>query len=702
MARPAPSAAALADYFFQSSLLGLVLSGYLAIAGSGYLDTPTTAATAAGILLRGLLITGRIKVKLSFRALFAATSVYYPLDYLYVSQSFLQATLHFICFLAVVRILTARSSRDYFHVKTIVFLQLLAAALLSTKPNFFLFLALFLFFGVATFASSELRRCTLGSALIARGGLRRFHSRLAVLSVLIAFGILSLTAGLFFLLPRTAHVAFERLIPQRYRLPGFSNEVKLGTIGEILHQSVSVMHVRIINADKPLQLKWRGAVLVNFDGKRWFTNLDGDQALLVQRGRRILAEDAQRRREGRRITYEIQLKAMPSGTLFFAGIPEVLWINSRVVMRTSASAYRLSDGSGEALRYGALSFLGDGETTNDGAPDPLRADQRKAYLQLPSLDPRIDKLARDVTVGLTSDEARALAIQNYLRENYAYTIELPSGEVSDPLAYFLFERRKGHCEYYASAMTVMLRTLGIPTRMVTGFQGGVFNPISKWYVIRASDAHAWVEAWLPGSGWETFDPTPPARSPQQTSFWAKLDLYLDAADMFWQDWVVNYDFERQRALTTRMGSSGRIFGARWLDRFRLAAFDWKSHLAGGLREYGTALLVLLIALIAVWLFGPRAWGWWQIQQRVQRVERGEPHASDATLLYTRMLDLLKKRGFEKPSWLTPAEFARLLPPSDTAILVDSITRAYNEARYSGNALAASRIMILLEQLKAQP
>ena len=80
--------------------------------------------------------------------------------------------------------------------------------------------------------------------------------------------------------------------------------------------------------------------------------------------------------------------------------------------------------------------------------------------------------------------------------------------MADPLAYFLFERKKGHCEYFASSMAVMLRTLGIPSRVVTGFQSGVYNPMTGWQVIRASDAHSWVEAWIDGRGWTTFDPTP--------------------------------------------------------------------------------------------------------------------------------------------------------------------------------------------------
>ena len=126
----------------------------------------------------------------------------------------------------------------------------------------------------------------------------------------------------------------------------------------------------------------------------------------------------------------------------------------------------------------------------------------------------------------------------------------------DPLANFLFDRKAGHCEYFASAMAVMLRAVHIPSRVVTGFQSGVYNPITGWHVLRASDAHSWVEAWAPGHGWMTFDPTPPANSPQGKP-WTTLALYLDTAEMWWQRWVVDYDLEHQLYLASRFEQSTR-------------------------------------------------------------------------------------------------------------------------------------------------
>ncbi len=119
--------------------------------------------------------------------------------------------------------------------------------------------------------------------------------------------------------------------------------------------------------------------------------------------------------------------------------------------------------------------------------------------------------------------------------------------MKDPIANFLFERKQGHCEYFASSMAVMLRTLGIPSRVVNGFRSDEFNDLTGNYVVRAKDAHSWVEAYFPGYGWQTFDPTPAGNSGTPQG-WSRLALYVDAMASFWRDWVVSYDTSHQYAL----------------------------------------------------------------------------------------------------------------------------------------------------------
>src|SRR6185369_2408054 len=259
MPRQDAGAAVSVERFFQFSLLGLVASGYLAVAGSGYLDTPTIALTTAGLVLRGVLICGLVRFDLSDRLTTIVTIAYaafFGADYFLLSRDFLAATVHLLFFLAVMKILTAKSNRDYLYTAVIAFLELLAAAILSVNFNFFLFLAMYLLFAIAALTSGEIRRSIDRSTVTARSGLKSFYPRLGVLSALVTLGILTLTAGLFFILPRTAEAAFSRLIAHRVFLPGFSNQVSLGDIGEIKTSSRPVMHIRISSAQPVGPMKW--------------------------------------------------------------------------------------------------------------------------------------------------------------------------------------------------------------------------------------------------------------------------------------------------------------------------------------------------------------------------------------------------------------------------------------------------------------
>src|SRR5437868_4371701 len=146
------------ERLFEFSLLGMVTCGYLAVAGSGYLDLPTVALTAVALVARSLLVLGIVRIRFSTAVINAVTLAYvgfYPLDYLFVSRDFVAATVHLVFFLTITKILTAQTDRDFTYLKVIAFLELLAASLLSGNLNFFLFLALYLVFAVATFTTSE-------------------------------------------------------------------------------------------------------------------------------------------------------------------------------------------------------------------------------------------------------------------------------------------------------------------------------------------------------------------------------------------------------------------------------------------------------------------------------------------------------------------------------------------------------------------
>ncbi|HUE02962.1 MAG TPA: transglutaminaseTgpA domain-containing protein [Bryobacteraceae bacterium] len=700
MSRSPANAAAAVERFFQFALWGLVVSGYLAVAGSGYLDAPTVLLTGAGLLVRALLISGALRLTISPRLVLALTLAYvgfFPLDYFFLSRAFIQSTVHLVFFLAVIQILTSRTNRDYFFMATIAFLELLAAAILSSNSNFFLFLTLYLLFAMAAFTSSEIRRSMQRRLTVARSGSRCFHWRLAALTTVITMGILGLTTGLFFILPRT-DAALRRLVSHRYYLPGFSNQVLLGEIGEIKSTSRPVMHVQFNLAPPPPNLKWRGATLSDFNGRAWFEPPTEPRWIApVQKGEFQLATAEQRRRNGQAVSYRISLNGLDSDVLFFAGKPNtvIVWRKLPFILGREDGSYRLGQHPAEGFFYDVWGWLGD----TGAADDFLGADERRHCLSLPQqLDPRIAALARDTVRGLDDDTHRAIALGRFLRSRYGYTLELPSRQVADPLAYFLFTRRKGHCEYFASAMTVMLRTLGIPARLVTGFQSGIFNPLTGLYVIRASDAHSWVEAWLPGRGWTTFDPTPPDPSPGANALLTRLALYADAVETFWQEWVVSYDLSHQATLADRMEQASRRVSLRWLDRIFDAGDNW-TYARAWLAQTGRWwLLGLFSGALGAWS-APRLWRLWRMRLGLRRLRRGQVSIADATLLYQRMLKLLKRRGYQKPAWLTPREFACSLPPSEIQMLVLQFTSAYNALRFGGQADAGVRLSSLLQDLE---
>jgi transglutaminase-like putative cysteine protease len=700
MARTDASAAVSVERFFQSSLLGLVASGYLAVAGSGYLDAPTIVLAAGGLLLRLLAIYDLVRLDISPRASTLITIGYtgfYLLDYFLLSRDFLAATVHLVFFLAVMKILTAKTNRDNLYTAVIAFLELLAAAILSINFNFFVFLTVYLLFAIAALTSGEIRRSMQKEGAAARGGARRFHVRLATLSSGVALGILALTAGLFFILPRTADAAFERLISGRVRITGFSNQVLLGEIGEIKATSRPVMHIRAFN-ELPQGLKWRGGTLVDFDGKRWYNPAGPTQQIPLEHGHAEL-ESPLNRRPGGGVSYQVAYDELETNALFFVGTAASVFLrNESTLIAAEGGNYRVVRPPAPGFHYDAYSFL---EEPPDFAPVrpapllPLAA--RERCLQLPKLDPRVSALAHQVTTAAGTDLERARALERYLRKEFGYTLELPSRETPDPLAHFLFTRRKGHCEYFASAMTVMLRTLGIPARLATGFQSGVYNPISELWLIRASDAHTWVEAWLPNHGWSTFDPTPPDPNPAGASLFLKMSLYLDAAETFWQAWVVGYDSGQQGSLL----GGARGVSTRWVEALSGIGAAWNERASLWARRFGGYGAAAALIVAWCWLVLPPLIRRLRIRRRVSLVRRGRASVADATLLYQRMLQIVRRHGYHKPAWFTPAEFAGSLPANGLGTAVAEFTEAYNAVRFGGRTEVAPRLSILLDQLERQ-
>jgi len=707
MRRSGATEAASIERFFRISLLALVASGALTAAVCGWWDAPTLALTAFALAWRGARLAGigPSPPPFAVAALALAWCGFSLIDAWHSPRGFLGIAIPLLYFLAAAALLVQKTNLagrgpapHGFRVALLCFAALLAEALDSTGPGFFLVLACFVPCAVAALTAAEILRSLEGAT--AQAPARRLAPRLVLLACSTTICILLLAAGLFFLLPRTADASQRWQALHRFHLAGFSGRITLREIGELETSSRPIMHIAIFSPRPVAGLKWRGDVLTAFDGRRWTNPYLAPPLLPASPGHFALLPSTERQ-PGPHISYDVELEPADSTALFFAGTPESLDLRDFAVFRGSSGLPRLTRRPPGVFRYSAYSRLEEPpEQSRAVFPAPsLDPDDAARNLQLPAtLDPRIRELARRWASGASSDLAIARALETRLRTGYGYTLELPPAATADPLANFLFVRRRGHCEYFASAMAVMLRTLGVPARLATGFQSGVYNPLTDEWLMRASDAHAWVEAWLAGRGWTTFDPTPPDPNRAAPSALAGLALYLDAARTFWNHWVVNFDPSRQGALADRFDEAARVAGIRWFDSLWDTGNTWEPRAARWLRRFGLALAAAILLGVGLRMFGPRSIRALRLRLRVSRARRSPATAADATLLYRRMLAILARRGYHKPPWFTPAEFAASIPAGPLAGAVAEFTIAYNALRFGRRIPDRPRILTLLGKL----
>ena len=497
---------------------------------------------------------------------------------------------------------------------------------------------------------------------------------------------------------------------------GFSDRVRLGQIGQIQQSNAVVMHIQI-DGDRRGQygLYWRGVALAIFDGKNWsnpreYSKLqrEADGSFTVPVFSQGVAENsltrsqAQPARANRLIHYRVLME--PIGTNVFFLAP---WAR-----RVSGAYGALQIDPGGAVSnldsQRAVSLYEAESDISTPSPGQLReaGDYLPgfawAYLQLPGLDRRIPRLAEQITASASNSYDKAVLLERYLKTHYGYTLQLPRSPVADPVANFLFERQQGHCEYFAASMAVMLRTLRIPARVVNGFRSEEFNDLTSNYVVRAKNAHAWVEAYFPGYGWITFDPTPGGAigSPQG---WGRVMLYLDAGASFWREWVISYDSSHQYVLgqSVLSGTRGSWERARMWARLRYARllhWAWKSereveHSPG--RWFGGSVAMAALLL----LLGNLARIARMIRRR--RLQAHPERAPDqaAALWYERMARRLARHGVRKSTTQTAQEFVRGIEDERLRARVGRFTDAYESARFGNSSEDALRLPQLYEEVE---
>jgi transglutaminase-like putative cysteine protease len=455
-------------------------------------------------------------------------------------------------------------------------------------------------------------------------------------------------------IPRIGEATLALRTPVRRMLTGFSDRVELGTIGELEQDTSVAMRVRLpdtkLTPDLVAALRWRGVALDHFDGQVW----------TATRRRRVpfsrgLVLEFDGRRGDRLVKQEIFLEPIGTETLFAA--PRVLRVNlgSALIGIDEMGSISVPTPA-TRLTYTAESVVGG------QAPERLAGNAAARYLQLPSLAVRIPSLAREVTAGTDGPAAAAAALVNFLHRQFTYTLTLERRTELPPLEEFLFVSRRGNCEYFASALAVMLRSLGVPARVVTGFQRGEWNPYGEYYLVRMSDAHAWVEAHVDGAGWVTLDPSP--RDPGTDAGWNGPTLYFDALRLTWHRYIVSWSSQDQ----FRAAATVRRAAVAW----RPGRTQWSPW-----PEVGWALPAVAVAAGALaWL----VWRW---------VVAGAPQRpAPVPDFYRRALRALARRGLRLEPGETAREFAgrvsHALPARAGAFT--RVTAAYEAVRFGGAAL----------------
>jgi protein-glutamine gamma-glutamyltransferase len=707
------------ERYFQASLFAMILTGFVALAGTGKLDGISLLFVLVALGVRAFhLATGsafQLSEKTTTR-LTIAYAAFYLFDYLALSRNFVSATVHLVLFIMVVKLFSLHRDRDHIYLAVISFLMILSAAILTIDTFFFGAFCLFLLVSVSTFTSMEMRRSLRNTPRTATQDERshstpkRLARSLAVTAAVLVVTIVLGATGIFFMLPRVTSSYLQAYARQSEFMTGFSDEVKLGEIGRIQQSSALVAHIKFAPGVRPpADMKWRGIALSNFDGSRWFNRtaeepirapmgLDLQRSWILQR----VSGLAMPPRRPETMTYRVVMEPIGTSIFFLLPRPMAVRSNTRTYGVDALGTIYSVDGDRQISVYEGVADISNvsqaARVSTDDVIPPFVAD---LYLQLPAVDPRVVELARKLTAKQTTIYAKAAAIEQHLKNSYGYTLELDSAG-NDPIAYFLFTRRKGHCEYFASSMAVMLRSVGIAARVVNGFRGGEFNDVSGSYVLRGRDAHSWVEVYVPGYGWQTFDPTPPSVAPPRDQ-WARMLLYMDAAREFWREWVVNYDFTRQNTVyNSTVRSSRNLFGntRTWLSKTYAAMLDRArkvQRLADRDPQKWGARGIIVIAIVLVLANIRRMIA--MIRERRLAGSPGRAPKAAATIWYERMVRFLGRRGIPKTATQTPEEYLRSIEDELLQARVARFTESYEQARFGDSAEEADKLPELFEEIE---
>ena len=753
------------ESYFRFTSYALVGSAFVSLAITGSLDVGSLLLYPGAFALsfyrdqKGLTRLRLPDWVWRFIALAYIPFVYIDAKFI---NSWLVALVHLALFASAAKLLQQKRDRDWIFLYVVSFFEVLLAAALTFNAMFVASLAVFIFCLVSTLAAFEIRRASRdltpfdeeviapvkpGRSQRENNGSARPMTYLTAASFVQLVAVAALTLPLFFVIPRFGSARMLSGFGAGEALTGFSDTVSLGQVASIKESSRVAMRIQL-NREPGRYMRWRGIALDQYDAGKWSVDSTKERREVPNSGGSVRGADRDRAaspeftypvaasdRQGELLQQRIMVEALNTSSLFGAknlvavrGTMSSLFITRDTTQKKGEHAASVSsqDVSRKRYSYTAVSDISvpderllNGETSLTYS-DPAR----QLYLQLPErLDPRIPELAREITEGASTPYLKARAIETYLKTRFGYTLEADF-DSSDPLSEFLFEQREGHCEYFATSMAIMLRSIGIGSRLVNGFQMGEFNDLTGYYTVRDRDAHSWVEVYFPANNcWIEFDPTPAAGINQQGGgLMASLNKYIEAAQVFWMDYIVTLDSDEQESMLSDVQKRFASIKDNLFDYYA-ATKSWVREKLNWLlvdRQWKARdMLVTLGILTGVILLVGAAYvltaylkrrgrapvgyePWWHrllIQPTWQRRSRArKDHRTSAVLFYEQMLTIASRAGLIKEPHQTPLEFAAASRHDS----IREITDIYNQVRFGGLQIGAGesrRISELLERLR---
>lgn len=622
----------------------------------------------------------RIRLPRTLRNILAlAIFALFLADYLFISRTLIGSASVFLTLLVVLKLYDMKTTRDYVILYSLAFFQLVAAAASTVSPAFFAVFSIFVISAIWAMVVFNIKRDveewsgrkeeTIPAGI--------FGPKFVLSTLLITLVSILITLALFFMIPRIGIGVFKSKTLDTLRVTGFSERFEFGSIGSVKLDPTVVMRVHIPGYDAPPKsFYFRGNTLYRYDGSGW--SREKERRSPVERGPdgRFVSGI---RKEDRLIEQRIMLEPLDT-SIIFADAPWVsisgrfsrLWTDPSGALHLDSPPY-------SRIEYTVWSLAeGDGQ---------LEVDKRglTPYLQLPPETvedtERIKALALSVTKGADSAHGKAMAIEGYLRANYRYTLKPRQGRGGTPLEDFLFYTKEGYCEQFATSMAILLRTIGIPSRIVTGYLQGEWNRFGHYFIVRQQDSHSWVEAYIDGTGWTRFDPTPNTGivAPFRAS---SISLYIDTLRWKWSRYIINYSLYDQIriARTAELKSVGL---RTWLRNVLT-----RGSSSG--REGGKSSVTLTAATLIVFIAA--------LAVLVILLKRRHSSRIRTPGFYMEMLRILSKKGLERKDFETPMEFAARSGLPEAVRL----TEVFQRIRYGGTTLDRSdmdEVKRLLEAIK---